>query len=125
MNKRQIWQKVHDLKNKKGLGRNEISRRLNISKTTVLRILNKEEPVETVRCEECGKEFIPNKFSPNQRFCCDHCRRLYWRKKYKKLGQDKKILLTCHNCGRLFYADRKTVKYCSRLCYLNVVTRHE
>lgn len=45
--------------------------------------------------------------------------------KYKKFGQDKKILLTCYHCGRLFYADRKTVKYCSRLCYLNGITRHE
>ena len=121
MNKKQIWQKVHNLKEKKGLGRNEISRRLNIPKTTVTRILKEEEPNEATKCKECGKEFVPSKYYPNQQFCCDHCRKIYWRKRYKRFGLDKKIVLTCQHCGHLFYADRKTVKYCSRKCYLDEV----
>ena len=125
MNRRKMWLKVQEF-SAKGVPVREIALRLKISKSAVSRLQSsKEEPSEFVKCKRCGETFIPNKYYPNQKFCCDNCRRIYWRKKYKKLGTDKKLLLTCNYCGRLFYADRKTVKFCSRECYLSEVSKHE
>lgn len=95
MNKRKLCLKVHELKNEKGLGRNEISKRLGIPRTTVLRILNEEEPSEFVKCKNCGKTFIPNKYYPNKKFCCDHYRRIYW-------SVNHELILYERGCGYFF-----------------------
>ena len=121
MNKRQKWLKVHKLK-EKGLGRNEISKRLNLPRTTVSRILNDNEESSTIKCRECGKEFIPNKFHPGQDFCCTKCRKKYNNRRSLRLGMDKRFVLKCSHCGALFKADRKTRKYCCRECYLKDVS---
>ena len=124
MNKKEKLMAVKKLM-KEGLNVTEISKSLKLPRTTVHDIVKKLQKVSISYCLNCDEPFTPNKYFPNQKFCCDHCRRIYWRKKYKKLGTNKKILLTCNHCGRLFYADRKTVKFCSRECYLNEVSKHE
>ena len=58
MNKRQKWLKIHELK-EKDLSIREIGRGLNIPRTDVFWIIDEPEPLNVVRCNACGKEFVP------------------------------------------------------------------
>lgn len=63
-------------------------------------------------CEVCGKEFIPARQGPPQRFCSDRCRQSVGRKHWKP-----KHTFTCQHCGKEYktrFPDRD--KFCSRKC---------
>lgn len=40
-------------------------------------------------CENCGKEFEPDKHNPNQRFCCRSCFRKCYNKKWRRENREK------------------------------------
>jgi 5-methylcytosine-specific restriction endonuclease McrA len=42
-------------------------------------------------CEKCGKEFIPYKRRPNQKYCCENCGNAALQKKYRSIYRDKYI----------------------------------
>lgn len=40
-----------------------------------------------MKCTFCGKEFVPKKNNPNQKFCSDKCQQRHWKGRYHLLGK--------------------------------------
>ena len=69
--------KIYDLRNS-GLSYGEISKELNIPKSTVGAFLkNYPEPIMRVYCPCCGMPFIRLLDGNHGMFCSDECERLY------------------------------------------------
>jgi hypothetical protein len=77
---------------------------------------------EPKRCDQCGKQFIPNKFvKDRQRFCCDECAVRFGIEHRKQRYE-----YVCQRCGKAYktaYKDRN--QYCSRECaYADIEAWH-
>jgi len=65
-------------------------------------------------CQYCGKKFKVEKHfykHRNAKFCSRKCASKGRRKK-------KRTLLTCKNCGRIFYGGKLSAKFCSKKCFI-------
>lgn len=81
----------------------------------------KVKPKVTVKCEQCGAEFLQNR--QNQRFCCKKCQEDY---KYERVGKIKGRNSMkdrnygtgiCAACGAEFLKRSAVQKTCSHSCY--------
>ena len=89
-----------------------------------------EKPVRVPRwenedntvCQYCGKKLLNAKTGRKKRFCCEECRRKWWKdnRDKQKQGEDAIYTIKCACCGKEFksYANPKR-KYCSHECYIS------
>lgn len=86
-----------------------------------LKVKADEKKERHTLCAQCGKPVVQSKTGRARRFCCDGCRRLWWRdngdKRKPKAGAFYQF--TCAACGRAFesYGNRAR-KYCCHECYI-------
>lgn len=72
---------------------------------------------ETTLCEACGKEFIQPPHKKKQRFCCEDCRRAWWKKHPECITRKTTFSRVCDVCGQPFQSPRPTARFCCRACY--------
>ena len=74
--------KIIELRNM-GVGYGEISRILNIGKSTISTFLNRMNNENPVVCKNCGKTLKMVKGKKEKKFCSDACRYTWWNEKRK------------------------------------------
>ena len=112
--------RIIELRNK-GMGYGEISKILNISKSTISTFCNSKSFVNGV-CPMCGNELIHVPGKKRKRFCSDKCRLTWWNQNRDKINR-KTFEAKCQYCGKEFISFRgDNVLYCSRECYLKGVS---
>jgi endogenous inhibitor of DNA gyrase (YacG/DUF329 family) len=75
--------------------------------------------VDMAVCGQCGKPLIQGKRGRAKRFCCDDCRRAWWKAHDAILNRKAYYHLTCAGCGREFDSyGNSGRKYCSHACYI-------
>lgn len=86
--------------------------------------LSYEEPgVPRKYCKQCGNILVRVPHSGKKLFCCDECRREWWKKNAKEAHYNyanyKKY--KCLLCGKtiVVYGNKPARKYCSHECYIN------
>ncbi len=110
---------------KNGMGYTEVARATGISKDTVKSFCRRNKLGGSIdcsgaRCPQCGKELDSNVKTRRPRFCCEGCRRAWWRA-HPDLGQKKAIYhYSCAHCGKPFSAyGNRSRKYCCHACYIS------
>lgn len=108
-----------------GLGYGAIAVRLGISENTVKSFCRRNhltgtaarEPV--VLCRHCGKSLAAVPGRKGRKFCCEGCRRAWWREHPGLVYREAFYLMTCVHCGKEFqsYGNKKR-KYCCHECYI-------
>lgn len=108
-----------------GLGYGAIAVRLGISENTVKSFCRrnrlsgvavKEAPF---RCRQCGQPLELRPGRRGRKFCCEACRRAWWKAHPGLVDRKAFYLLTCVHCGREFKSyGNKGRKYCSHACYI-------
>ena len=70
----------------------------------------------TAVCINCGKRMEPGHFKP-KKFCCDECKREYYKKHPECVHKKKFKKHICPYCGKDFLSYGKpNRKYCSKTC---------
>lgn len=70
-------------------------------------------------CPNCGKEVIKIANRKPRRFCCDDCRKIYWKMHPEELKQGANYEFTCKHCNKPFIAYGNNHRlYCSHECYI-------
>lgn len=123
---------------RQGYSYGEISKILNISKSTVASHCRREEIKPTVCkkesktssfqkddnvfCKYCGNKLIQLQRGQSRKFCSTACRRSWWKENEDELNKKAFYLITCKYCNKLFEAyGNKNRKYCSHECYVEEV----
>ena len=110
---------------KSGMGYTEVSRATGIPKDTVKSFCQRNnlggrtKEAAGMACPQCGKELDRNAKTRKPRFCCESCRRAWWRA-HPEMGLKKAVYkFTCAHSGKPFsaYGNSKR-KYCSHACYI-------
>ncbi|MDU4847487.1 helix-turn-helix domain-containing protein [Clostridium sp.] len=71
-------------------------------------------------CKQCGNPLIKTKQGQPKKFCCDKCRREWWKEHDFCIDKKAYYKLTCETCGKHFESyGNKNRKYCSHNCYIN------
>ena len=107
----------------KGTSLSIIAKTLNVNKSAVSMFLLRN-PVNdlTIKCLNCGKEFLPLK-GRIKHFCCKECSKAYWNKYTRKQSWFKKVCV-CEECGKKFMVSKyKKGRFCSRECFQNHESR--
>lgn len=70
-------------------------------------------------CKNCGSKLVQSRKGQPKKFCCDSCRRSWW-KENADLGNKKAFyLIICNNCNKLFESyGNKNRKYCCHECFV-------
>lgn len=114
---------------KSGMGYTEVARETGISKDTVKSFcqrnklggrLGQGKSEEGTVCPQCGKKLDLNAKTRKPRFCCEACRRAWWRA-HPEAGVKKAVYeYTCACCGTPFSAyGNSRRKYCCHSCYIS------
>lgn len=118
---------------KEGQSYSQIALALNINKNTVKAFcrrsrLQTSEKVKTKSkeketcfvCKNCGKPLKKGTKGKPKKFCCEKCRREWWKVNDKELNKKAYYTLICAECGIKFksYGNKKR-KFCSHACYIN------
>ena len=75
-----------------------------------------ENNKQTAVCINCGKRMEPGHFKP-KKFCCDKCKREYYKKHPECVHKKKFKKHICPCCGKEFFSYGKpNRKFCSRTC---------
>lgn len=72
-------------------------------------------------CNFCGGKMTQPKTGRPKKFCCDKCRREWWKTHPEavSMSEEAKYTLTCKNCGKTFISyGNCNRKYCSHNCYI-------
>ena len=110
---------------KSGMGYTGVSRATGIPKDTVKSFCQRNnlggrtKEAAGMACPQCRKELDRNAKTRKPRFCCESCRRAWWRA-HPEMGLKKAVYkFTCAHCGKPFsaYGNSKR-KYCSHACYI-------
>lgn len=120
----------------KGIGYKSISMILDINRDQVRYYCkkagldgNKEELAAKIEdekrngetCAYCGEILIRSKFAPSKKFCCDQCRRNWWKEhpEKKRKSVEASYVKICVHCGRPFttYGNNNR-KFCGHDCYI-------
>lgn len=83
------------------------------------RIQEEKEKGET--CLYCGGILIRSKYAPKKKFCCEACRRAWWKEHPEKKKQSARAcyVKACDHCGRIFISyGCKSRRFCSHDCYI-------
>lgn len=83
--------------------------------------MEKKQMSSEMVCRQCGRPLVQNRTGRRRYFCCDPCRRAWWREHPEKLhhSPEATYIITCKQCGKKFtsYGNRNR-KYCSHKCYI-------
>ncbi len=70
---------------------------------------------QVVGCLQCSSPLAGRQ----TRFCCDACRRAWWKTHPDQINRRAFYTFTCHHCGTVFSAyGNRTRKYCTHACYV-------
>lgn len=105
----------------------EISKALDLSRNTVKSFCQRQQSnkvelpqKEKTICPNCGKRLNINKVGRPQKFCCENCRRAWWKNNKQELARMTFYDIKCAFCGREFSSyGNKNRKFCSHECYVN------
>ena len=83
--------------------------------------MEKKQMSSEMVCRQCGRPLVQNRTGRRRYFCCDPCRRAWWREHPEELhhSPEATYIITCKQCGKKFtsYGNRNR-KYCSHKCYI-------
>ena len=88
-----------------------------------LKITYEEPGTQRKYCKQCGNELVRGPHSGKKLFCCEECRRKWWKQNANEAHQNsvncKKY--KCLLCGKtiVVYENKPARKYCSHECYIN------
>jgi len=70
-------------------------------------------------CKQCGKPLTQGTKGQPKKFCCEKCRRLWWKANGSKLVKKAYYTISCIECGNMFesYGNRSR-KFCGHACYI-------
>jgi len=116
---------------RRGYSYSKIAIALNISENTIKSfcrrnnlsgIKNNEakekKEIDTV-CKQCGNPLIKTKQGQPKKFCCDKCRREWWKANDDCINRKAYYDTTCLECGDKFRSyGNKNRKFCSHTCYI-------
>ena len=125
MDKRQIEEIQVLRKNGKSMG--QISKETGIPVSTVKSHFRrhgtfhdgmaKSSPGAT--CTQCGKALKSKGRGKPKRFCCEPCRRTWWKENTALSEAASKHQVTCATCGKSFGSFKsRNRKYCSHECFI-------
>ncbi|GHU80660.1 hypothetical protein FACS1894191_6430 [Clostridia bacterium] len=101
----------------KGLTYWRIGERLGLSVNTVKSFCRRTDEKKNL-CKNCGKPLSEVARRSTKTFCCDWCRRAWWKTHRDQTGQIPRHA-RCKNCGHGFLIYGKAGrKYCSHRCYI-------
>ncbi|WP_434062141.1 RNA polymerase subunit sigma-70 [Clostridium caldaquaticum] len=128
-------QQIHELR-LKGLGYKAIAAVLGLSRDSVKSYckrnglcgdvsvvsLNIEEmKKQNLVCLHCGKKLKQKGKGRTRKFCCEECRRIWWKNNQDKRNKKDTAVYkyTCVYCQKEFSSyGNKNRKYCSHNCYI-------
>lgn len=108
-----------------GLGYGAVAERLGISENTVKSFCRRnhltgvaaKEPV--VLCRWCGRPLAAVPGRKGRKFCCDGCRRAWWKAHPELVHREAYYVMVCACCGKEFKSyGNKGRKYCCHECYI-------
>jgi hypothetical protein len=110
-------QVIQDLRSR-GLSYSQIAGEVGLSANTVKSFCRRNEAARKL-CKYCGRPLVSIAKRKPKTFCCDACRKAWWRKNRDQLCKKAVYHFVCANCGSVFesYGNKKR-KYCSRGCYI-------
>lgn len=126
------WYQVTDAEKEKirflrmeGLGYGAVAERLGLSENTVKSYCRRNHLTGVAAkerakvCRECGVPLASVPGRKGRKFCCEGCRRAWWRSHPELVRREAYYVLACGHCGREFrsYGNRGR-KYCSHGCYI-------
>lgn len=126
------WYQVTDAEKEKirflrmeGLGYGAVAERLGLSENTVKSYCRRNHLTGVAAkerakvCRECGVPLASVPGRKGRKFCCEGCRRAWWRSHPELVHREAYYVLACRYCGREFqsYGNRGR-KYCSHECYI-------
>ena len=108
------------------VGYTAIAARLGLSKETVKSFCKRNNiggiRAEQVKdgCLQCGKPIMQIPKRKPKKFCCDECRKLWWKDHPDRVVQKAVYSYVCPHCGKDFTAyGNSRRKYCSHECYVS------
>lgn len=119
--------KITELR-KVGISYSKIADSLNLSRDTVKTFCRRNGLCQTTSaplcamdlCKECGSPILQKEKMKKRLFCCDDCRRSWYRKHPENINRKRTVLIKCVACGKEFSAYPKAKrKYCSHACYIS------
>ena len=79
---------------------------------------NKEQPILTNTCANCGSPIRHTPGAKHKRFCSDQCRMAWWKAHPEAVNREAVYRFVCPTCGTEFEAyGNANRKYCSRACF--------
>lgn len=116
---------------KKGLKYSEIASDLGILENTIKShcrrngLAGKKEPKKQIlkekntHCKLCGEPLKQGARGKPKKFCCEKCRRGWWKENDNKYERKAFYRLECQECGTKFESyGNKERKFCSHACYI-------
>lgn len=108
-----------------GLGYKRIASKLNVSPEAVKSYCRRNgltgvaSKAAISLCRNCGKALPVSKPGRQRKFCCDQCRRQWWKEHPQLINRAAYYTLTCAHCGKTFVTyGHESQKYCSHACYI-------
>lgn len=106
----------------RGMSYNEIAERLSLTREQVRSYCRRHDiSVSTIvegTCPECGKPVVQVGRGRKRLFCCEACRRAWWKKHEQAARTTRVKEKVCACCGKPFKAYASSRKYCSHSCYI-------
>ncbi len=108
-----------------GLGYGGIAARLGLSENTVKSFCRRNDLTGTAAkeastvCRHCGQPLAKSPGRKGRKFCCEACRRAWWKANPELVERKAFYIVTCARCGKEFESyGNKSRKYCSHACYI-------
>ncbi len=125
MDKRQISE-IQGLR-KSGMSMGQISKATGIPVSTLkshfrrheMATVGKTKTSPGATCAQCGKALKNKGRGKPKRFCCETCRRIWWKENPALSEAASKHQVTCMTCGKTFGSfESRNRKYCSHECFI-------
>ena len=104
-----------------GVGRDNVRNFCKTKKLTGYGSQLKLKVKEGILCLYCGKKIEQSSTGRRKKFCCEKCRREWWKIHADALNKSPDALysMVCKHCKKEFQSyGNKTRKYCSHECYI-------
>lgn len=124
-------EKIHKMR-EAGMSYSKIASALTISENTIKSycrrnnlgdkkdIKPKNDEERYTSCKYCRKALTQGIKGQPKKFCCDECRRLWWKANDSEYNRKAFYTLRCVGCGKEFQSyGNKNRKFCSHACYIN------
>lgn len=92
-------------------------RRNNLGATVSAKLKTEKEIYTS--CKHCGKSLTHETKGQPKKFCCEECRRLWWKANDIEHVKKAYYTLSCSGCGNKFESyGNKNRKFCGHACYI-------